>query len=235
MKNNEENKKLWVEKVKTLMEIGGRSTETFKNYKSSIERFLNYFEEDTDFTNVLEEEILDYIKKVYINTGKSSVTVNLAICSIKYLYSVCFKIELNSKLLPCAKREQLIPNILPKKDFVKIFNNTKNLKHKCWLLLAFASGLRESEIGLLRIENIYADEHKLKVYGKRKKERFTILPDITIKYLRLYCKYNLIKDKYGYLFKGKNEFEHNNGKAAGVMFKKYRNNTDYQKLLLSTV
>ena len=49
---------------------------------------------------------------------------------------------------------------------------------------------------------------------KGKKERFTILPDITIKYLRLYYKAYYFKqyfhktNKTGYLFEGKQNAEH---------------------------
>lgn len=231
MINTEENQKIWVEKVRTLMKMGGKSECTFKNYKSGIKKFLSYYDEKTDFSAILEEEILDYIKKKYLDLNRASNTVNLVINSIKYLYSVCFKIELNSKLLPYAKREQLIPSILPKEDFIKIFNNTKNLKHKCWLLLAFASGLRESEVVSVKIENICASEHKIKIYGKMKKERYTILPDITIKYLRLYCKYNHITAKTGYLFKGQKGQDHNSNKCPGDLFRRIQKEYNLPKTI----
>ena len=42
MKNTEENKKLWVEKVQDVLKMGGKSDVTYNNYKSHINRFLNY-------------------------------------------------------------------------------------------------------------------------------------------------------------------------------------------------
>lgn len=209
MYNTEENKKIWLEKVENIMRAGGKSKRTFNNYKVHINRFLNFFDKDINFQNILEDDIMSYIKKEYIDLDRASDTINVAICSIRFLYSICFKIELNRKLLPNVKREQLIPTILPKKDFIKIFNETENIKYKCWLLLGYCSGLRTEEIVTIKIENIYADEHKIKVYGKRKKERYTILPDVTIKYLRLYCKYNHITKKTGYLFITKRNKKHN--------------------------
>lgn len=198
--NTEKNKEEWLKKIEDLMMLGGKSKITFRNYKAHITRFLNYYDNNINFKCIDEENILDFLKKNYFNLNRANTTVNVAICAIRFLYSVCFKIELNKKLLPTTKREKLIPAILCKNDFIKIFNNTHNIKYKCWLLLGYCSGLRAQEIVSIKIENIYADEHKIKVYGKRKKERFTILPDITIKYLRLYCKYNIISDKQGYLF-----------------------------------
>lgn len=208
MINTEENKNIWVEKIKTILMMGGKSECTFNNYKTHIKRFLNYYSSDTDFKTLQEEDILDYIIKNYVNTEKASNTTNVAICSIRFLYEVCFKITLNKKLLPTAKLEKSIPTIISKHDFIKIFNNENNIKHKCVLLLAFCSGLRASEIVSLKIENIFASEHKLKVLGKGNKERFTILPDITIKVLRIYCKYNNITNKTGFLFKGSGNKKH---------------------------
>lgn len=218
MINTEENKQQWIEKVKQIMKIGGKSDVTFDNYKSHIKRFLNYYNNKTDFNNILEDEILNYINEKYLKLNRLSDTINVAICSIKFLYSVCFKIELNSKMLPTIKRIQTIPAIIPKSDFLKILNKTDNLKHKCWLLLGFCSGLRGEEITTLKIENIYADEHKIKVLGKGNKERYTILPDVTIKFLRLYCKYNHITNKTGYLFKGYKGGEHISRGAPTELF-----------------
>ena len=222
MINTEENKQIWIEKVNQILKIGGKSDSTYKNYKSHITRFLNYYDNNTNFINILEDDILEYIKEKYLKLNRLSDTVNLAICSIKFLYSVCFKIDLNSKMLPTIKRTQSVPLIIPKKDFIIIFNDTDNLRHKCWLLLGFCSGLRGEEISTLKIENIYADEHKIKVLGKGNKERYTILPDITVKFLRLYCKYNHITNKTGYLFNGKGEREHVSRGATTELFTEIR-------------
>ncbi len=105
-----------------------------------------------------------------------------------------------------------MPTIISKKLFLKIFNEEHCLKYKCWLILAFCSGLRVEEVATLRIENIYPTEHKLKVLGKGNKERYTILPDIVTKFLRMYCKEQHITNKYGYLFVGKKN-EHLNNRS----------------------
>lgn len=229
--NTEENKKIWLEKVKDLMTLGGRSERTFVNYKVHINRFLNYYDNSTDFQEIDEEKILCFIKKKYLELDRASDSINVAICSIKYLYSVCFKIELNKKLLPNAKREKLIPTILPKSDFIKIFNETDNIKYKCWLLLGYCSGLRAEEIATIKIENIYADEHKIKVFGKRNKERYTILPDVTIKYLRLYCKYNNITKKTGYLFITRTNREHNSRACLTEFFTRIKKKYELPKTI----
>lgn len=48
MKNSKKNKEKWLEKVKCTLELGGRSSKTFLNYKSHIIRFLNNFADDIE-------------------------------------------------------------------------------------------------------------------------------------------------------------------------------------------
>lgn len=211
--NTEKNKEKWIEKIQQTLKIGGRSDKTFINYKSAIKRYLNYYDNNTNIKRLNENEIMDYIKKEFIDKKRSSETYNMSIKAIKYLYSVCFNRQLNSNLLPNVKLRKRLPNIIEKDTFIIIFNNEKNLKHKCWLLLAFCSGLRVDEVANVKIENIYPNEHKIKVLGKGNKERYTILPDITIKFLRLYCKKNHITKKNGFLFEGNSNREVTNTKT----------------------
>ncbi len=201
MKNLEKNKQKWLIKVQDTLELSGKSKLTFCNYRSHIQRFLYSFNEEIEINKLTEEQIADYLKKNYINLNKGDSTINVAIHSIRFLFSICFRKELNKNLLPSIKLKKKMPTILSKHQFITIFNDENCLKHRCWLLLAFCSGLRVSEIATICIENIFPNEHKLKVLGKGNKERYTLLPDVTIKYLRLFCKEQSIHTKKGYLFK----------------------------------
>lgn len=211
--NTEQNKKKWVEKCITALEMGGRSNRTIDNYKSAWNRFLHFFDTETNIKNLSNEKIVEYLKKELINKNRCADYYNLNVCAIRFFYSICFERELNKRIIPSSKLRKRIPTIVEKETFLEIFNNEKRLNHKCWLLLAFCSGLRVDEVATIRIEYIFASEHKLKVLGKGNKERYTILPDIVIKYLRLYCIEKNIKRKSGYLFEGTDGKEHVNSKT----------------------
>lgn len=199
--NTENNQKIWLKKINDTMVIGGKSNRTFKNYKSQLSKFFNYYDNNINFKKIKEDDLLEYFKINYINKNVASSTLNLAICSIRFFYDICLDINLNKRKLPNYKGRKRIPNIMPKNIFITIFNDEKSIRHKCWLLLGFCCGLRAEEVAHIRIENIYSSEHKLKVLGKGNKERYTILSDIVIKCLRLYCKKYHITQKEGYLFK----------------------------------
>lgn len=221
-----------IQKMINTLRIGGGSKNTIENYKFAIKRFLKYFE-NKDISNLNEDDIIEYIKCNYLDKNCATNTYNMNISAIKYFYSINFNKEFNNKLLPHAKLTRKIPSTIDKEMFTKIFNEEDNLKHKCWLLLGYCSGLRVEEIAQLKIKDINSKEHKLKVLGKRKKERFTFLPDITIKYLRLYYKKYCLLKKYvfrtneeGYLFEGYDFAEHINSKSITSYFTKVKKKYD---------
>lgn len=225
MKNTKTNQEKWLQKINDTLLIGGRSKRTFDNYKSQLNKLFNYYDENTHIDKLNEDNLLDYFKINYINKNYSSDTLNLAICSVRFLFSICFDTELNKKKLPSSKLRKRMPSIIPKHMFIKIFNNENSLKHKCWLILAFCSGLRVSEITKLKIEHLSSKERKILIENsKGNKDRFTIMPNIVIKVLNLYCKQNNIK--FGYIFHGTNNNETMNSKSIINYFssiKKYYN------------
>lgn len=206
--NSEINQKKWLEKVENTITLGGKSKSTYENYRCHINRFLNNYDSKVNIKDLKEDDMIDYFLDKYIKLNKTTSTLNVAICSIRYFYLVNFNITLNKNLLPWCKTTKKTPVILQKEDFLKLINDNIDIKYKCWLILAFASGLRAAEVSTIRIENIFPKEHKIKVLGKNKKERYTLLPDITIKLLRHFCKEYRITKKEGYLFKGTSGKEH---------------------------
>lgn len=122
MKNRKKNKEKWIEKVRYTLEIGGKSNKTFDNYKSHINRFLNYYDEDIEINKLSEDKIIDYFRKNYIDLNRCANSLNVGICSIRFLYSVCFNRQLNRNVLPTTKLKKKIPTIISKQLFLKIFN-----------------------------------------------------------------------------------------------------------------
>lgn len=215
---NVENKQ--IQKVIDILKIGGNSDNTIENYVSAINRFIAYFH-DKDIAKLNEDDILEYVKRNFLDKSRAGSTYNLNICAIKYFYAINFNKQFNNKLLPRAKTTKKIPTTIDHATFISIFNKEQSLQHKCWLLLAYSSGLRVSEIATLKIENIISKEHTLKVLGKRKKERLTVLTDVTIDLLRTFYKttsHYYEKNKIGFLFKGYRGSEHINSGSISNYF-----------------
>ena len=216
--NNEKNKKVWLKKCEETLRMGGRSEVTIKNYRYAIIRFLNRYDEKTNISKLTTDAIIKYFKKDFIDKGLSAATYNVNLAAVRFFYLICFERSISKVLLPNSKLRKRFPEILTKELFLKIINNEDNIEHKCWLLLSFCCGLRISEVATIKIEDIYSKDHKLKVLGKGNKERFTILPDIVIKFLRLFYQKKRYTHKKGYLFFGQNINNHICERTIGNYF-----------------
>ena len=216
--NNEKNKKVWLKKCEETLRMGGRSEVTIKNYRYAIIRFLNRYDEKTNISKLTIDDIIKYFKRDFIDKGLSAATYNVNLAAVRFFYLICFDRSISKVLLPNSKLRKRFPKIVTKELFLKIINNEDNLEHKCWLLLSFCCGLRISEVATIKIEDIYSKEHKLRVLGKGNKERFTILPDIVIKFLRLFYQKKRYTHKKGYLFIGQNINNHICERTIGNYF-----------------
>lgn len=191
-----------LQKVKDLLSLRKCSDRTVSNYLSCINRFKNYYKRK-DLKKLNEDDILEYLKKNFINIGCSAATINVNRAAIKYYYLVNFNKNFSNILLPQTKIPSRFPKIISKQDFIKMFNSEFNLKHKLWIMLAYGSGLRISEVASLKVSDILSKEHKIRVIGKGNKERYAPLPDFTLKLLRLYWIQNKDKITNNYFFPGK--------------------------------
>ena len=191
--NNEKNKKVWLKKCEETLRMGGRSEVTIKNYRYAIIRFLNRYDEKTNISKLTTDDIIKYFKKDFIDKGLSAATYNVNLAAVRFFYLICFERSISKVLLPNSKLRKRFPKIVTKELFLKIINNEDNLEHKCWLLLSFCCGLRISEVA-------------------------TILPDIVIKFLRLFYQKKRYTHKKGYLFIGQNVNNHICERTIGNYF-----------------
>ena len=217
-----------LQKVKDLLITRGCSKRTISNYISCINRFKNYYE-GKELKKLKEQDILEYLKINCVDLDFSAATINVNRAAIKYYYLVNFNIDFNNTLLPSCKVNNRFPVLLSKQQVISIFNNESNLKHKLWIILAYGSGLRISEVASLKVSDILSNEHKIHVIGKGNKERYVPLPDFTLKLLRLYWIQNKDKIITDYLFPGmfqKTELTHINYQTIKEAFQKIKENNN---------
>ena len=190
-----------LQKVKDLLMLRNCSKKTISNYLSCINRFKQFYKRK-NLENLTESDILEYLKKNFINIECSAATININRAAIKYYYLVNFNRELSNTLLPQSKIPSRFPKLISKQEFIKMFNSEFNLKHKVWIILAYGSGLRINEVASLKVSDILSKEHKIHIIGKGNRERYAPLPDFTLKLLRLYWIQNKDKITNDYLFPG---------------------------------
>jgi len=178
-----------LEKTKKTLKLRNYSPKTIKSYVYYIKEYI-IFSQKKDITDkqiAIEEFLLNKHK-----SKQSSQTINLALNAIKFLYREVLK-DPQKIDLKFAKRSQKLPIVLSRKEIEEIINSIQNIKHKLIISLAYACGLRVSEIVNLKVQDLNIDELVVHIKeSKGKKDRISVLPEKLKNDLR-----NLIAGKKG--------------------------------------
>jgi integrase/recombinase XerD len=171
------------------MQLKGLSPHTQEAYLMRVTLFARHFKKNPD--KLGEEEIRAYLLHLVNDRHVSFGVFEQTYYALKFIYEVTLKQPWEVKSVPHPKKPQKLPVILDKTEVQRILSATVNLKHKAMLMLAYSSGLRVSEVTHLKVSDI--DTARMTVLvrnGKGRKDRYTILSQVTletlIRYLRQY-------------------------------------------------
>ena len=201
-----------IKKMKEDMDMRNFSKYTYDSYLGKTKDIMRYYGEK-QLEEVTTEELREFLLKYLKDERKlSDRSINYYNSVIRFIYEVTLDKVLNKKQIPMMKKKKTVYKVLTKEELSTFFNVCDNFKFQTIFMLVYGSGLRVGEVANLKVEDI--DSKKMRIFvreGKGNKERYTILPDITITLLRLYCKEKKIKS--GYLFPGTNGKETMNSKT----------------------
>lgn len=122
--------------------------------------------------------------------------------ALRFLYVELYKKPFVISSLPRPQREKKLPDVLNENEVRQLFLSVDNLKHRTMLMLAYASGLRVSELVRIRIEDIDGQRGLIHIRdAKGKRDRYTVLPESLRGQLLAYWKEYRLERK-GWLFPG---------------------------------
>ncbi|PID65776.1 MAG: recombinase XerC [Gammaproteobacteria bacterium] len=120
--------------------------------------------------------------------------------SIKFLYQQVLKKPVPEILNTCFKKPDKLPVVLSQQEVECLIAVTTNLKHKTILLLIYSAGLRLGELLNLKLGDIDSAAMRLHIRcAKGKKDRYVMLSENILNYLRQYYQHYHPKD---YVFEG---------------------------------
>lgn len=156
-----------------ILKLRNYSVKTQKSYLLYIKQFLT-FSQKHKLKN--KEIAVEQFLLQKFEQNQSPQTVNLALNSLKFFYK-----EIIGDPLPpsfkFAKRNKKLPVVLSKNEILKIITNIDNAKYRLAISLAYASGLRVSEIQNLKIKDLDLEELSIHIKeAKGKKDRISIFP-----------------------------------------------------------
>jgi len=169
------------------LQLKGFSQRTITNYVAAVAA-VSAFHRRSPLT--LSQ---DDVRKFYlheINNKKSAPrTVNLHMAALKTFFNLMAP---NSKVMEGVTRLKCpkdLPVILDVQEVRRLIDNIHNIKHKAAVALMYSSGLRLNECATLKPYHIDSKRMKVRVeQGKGKKDRYTVLSNQTLSYLRDYFK-----------------------------------------------
>lgn len=175
------------EKMVAEMEFRNLSPKTIKAYVSNVAAFSKYFGKAPDTLGEGEVRcFLEYLKNV---KRVSFSNVNVAYCGLKFFYTQVVGRKWHIEKLPRPKTPKKLPIVLSRREVQAILNSISNLKHRCFVMTCYATGMRISETANLKLRDIDSDRMQVRVdQGKGNQDRYTILSEGLLKHLRYYWK-----------------------------------------------
>lgn len=164
------------------------SPNTLSVYLSCFGIFLSYFPNHRP-SKITRDEIMQFLlqyckKKTWSATGQ-----NQFINAIKFFYEQVCKYPRQYYELPRAQRPFQLPAVLSKEEVKQLFTQVVNKKHQLILYMAYATGMRLSEIVSLTIKDIDSKRMVINIrQGKGLKDRQVMLGDKLLDVLREYYK-----------------------------------------------
>lgn len=189
-----------MQKMKEDMEMRGFSPHTKDSYERKAKDVIKYFNKPME--EVTTEELRNYLLKYLKEERKlSERSVNYYNSVIRFMYEVTMDKIINKKQIPMYRKRRKMKNVLTKEELSAFFNACDNYMYKTIFMLIYGSGLRVSEAVSLKIEDI--DSKKMRIFvrgGKGGKDRYTVLPKVSLEMLRKYYKMYKPKHVEGYIF-----------------------------------
>ncbi len=175
------------------------SESTIRVYRQEFLNLLLVLKErsvDSLDTDQLKSYMLWLISKRHYGEMQAHTAIN----AIKFYFEKVIQRPRIVVDLPRPKKPLLLPRVMGKTSIVRIIKETANLKHRCMLMLAYAAGLRVSEIVAVRVRDIDSDRMTIFISrAKGKKDRVVGLSEVLLQELRAYCK---VYRPRTFLFKG---------------------------------
>jgi integrase/recombinase XerD len=152
------------------------SRRTLQNYGDISRRYLTWLgrdPSDRDSSSIKQYQLFLKEEKNY-----KPKTVNLATAAIMFLYNEALGIHIGPRSIPRMKTGRPLPHLYTQQEIEKILLAEKNIKHRLILMIAYACGLRLSELRLLKPEDIDLDRKVVWIrHGKGAKDRGVMLDE----------------------------------------------------------
>jgi len=178
---------LWVER--------GLSTNTIDAYRSDMERFHNWLDQNNiTLMNVEQDDITKYLA-IYVESSASPRSTARRLSTLRRFYGYLCKEGAReddpTTLIHAPKLGRSLPKVLSEVEVEKLLDapdikTVLGMRDRCMLEVLYASGLRVSELVQLEMSQLNLRMGVIHINGKGNKERLVPLGDEAITWLEEY-------------------------------------------------
>lgn len=173
---------------------------------------------NSNLDTITKADIQGYLLELLDQQQRSHSYVNTAVSATKFCLQHVLKKGHVAVDVPRPKKQQKLPSVLSQDEVIRIFEAVQNIKHKAILSVVYSSGLRLGEVVRLKVNDI--DRERMVIHikqGKGRKDRYTVLSEVTLKLLELYAKTTTLDT---WLFPGAKEGKHLSERSVQKIFEK---------------
>jgi site-specific recombinase XerD len=171
------------QKMIRAMELKNLSHNTQRAYLAAVTGFARFYNQSLN--KMTKEKIEDYLLYLKQDKGIAPNSCYSVLTGLRFFYKYVTEKEI-PVTYSIRRTPRKLPQVLTMEEICKIFCATNNLKHRLILMTIYSAGLRASEVTKLQPQHIDSKTMLIKVKGKGKKERYSLLSKKLLAELRSY-------------------------------------------------
>ena len=172
------------------------SDKTIESYKREIDHFVNFMKEEdfSSFDEVQYRFLRGYLTRLYEN-NLSKNSINHKMSSLRSFYRYLMKKDIVKDnpflLIESQKTPKRNPDFLYPEEMMELLDSIQTTdelgkRNKAILELMYASGLRNSEVVNLQLQDVDLQNQLLLIHGKGNKDRYVPFHDYALDALLVY-------------------------------------------------
>ena len=173
------------QKMIRAMELKNLSSHTQRAYLRAVTGIARFYNQSPD--KMTTEKIEDYLLYLKHDKAIAPNSCYSVLTGLRFFYKNVIENEI-PVTYSIRRTSRKLPEVLTMEDVWKIIYSTNNLKHRLILMTTYSAGLRASETIHLKPKHINSKTMLIKVKGKGKKDRYTLLSKKLLIELRAYYK-----------------------------------------------
>ena len=151
---------------------------TCESYIRSVARLARHYRRSPDALSA--DDVQQYLLHLLRNRKLARTTVNQYGCAYRFLYGTVLGLDGGAFQIPLGAAPQQLPELLSREEIARLFAVACHAQSRTFLMIAYGTGLRVSELCRLRVQDIdsHADRMCIRVVqGKGAKDRYVPLSE----------------------------------------------------------